>query len=165
MSFELATASATAVGIPGLYKDQNLFHTINRRRTNQPLEMLNFRRGVGDLVCLREVTGGSGGPYTPRSQSATDVCEQILRNDPNSLMGAYLDCVNNIMTEGINACGFSYKKWPQTNECDTRCQYITSDLVNDAVYRKDYHYPSAEALDASRSYWTQLGDEGCGCWD
>jgi hypothetical protein len=172
----MSLVSATAVNIPELYKEQNLFPSINRKRPSRPLEMLNFRRGVGDLVCLREVTGGPGGPYTPLAQSASDVCDPILQRNPNSRMGEYLDCVNNVMTEGINACGFSYKKWPQVdqftkNQCLSNEKLSqspaerTCELLNNVVYRKNYHYPSKEAFEASKSHWTQIGDEGFHSWD
>lgn len=135
--------------------------TINRRRPTVPMRALDYRRGLGDTKCFYEVTGGFAVDENGPSMSMQDVCAPILRANPDSLMGDYLNCMGDYMKRGSDACGFSYQKNLRPENYDNAPH---PEFVHDMVEAPKYYYPSVDAYNAAVKWNDDLERSGYGCW-
>ena len=148
------TANTSLSANPTLYRDTQLAPTIRRPRPFKPFEYTNNRTGGCDADCVQECTLY----HVPK------MCEPLLKQDPDSRLGSYVDCYYENLTKCMNnACGCRYGFAAQASDCDPSCQSSTSDMVQNACMRNDQEFPSLAAFQACQRRMQEQGDDGCGC--
>ena len=145
--------------VASLYKGgMNAWSTIERRRPSHvPTMMANYKKGYGDDSCYYECTGGDAA--VAGSVSPAEFCKAILAPDHSNLMGDYLSCVEDHFTRCTNACGFSYKSGLEPQNCG---RPSNPELVNMAVNRPGYFYPSLASYVEANWHYAELDWQGCG---
>lgn len=157
---------------PDLYRNTQLVPTIQKKR--QFVAPPAFAASVGmpifqgpqDTLPLLERRSGNCDPQCMAGVTrwhAAQQCKPLLDADPSSRTGAYLDCINNQITAGWNACGCGAERSVYASDCDPDCKYSTGDLVTKTCLDSVKEFPSDVAFQACERRMRALGEEGCGC--